>query len=245
MSKFNKKNLEIASKYIEDLATELRDVILLKTFDKLAMKCYENKEYSTICLQDKETICKQILVEGDFTNDINNWTGKYSYLVKHLLNLIKTISLHDQVKVKIENKSKITNFVNGPRLFELSKEQYEQFPEDFINFILKNRKGVEDDQNIYLPGNKLYIAIENGKMNEIDKILKKYYIPQNVKDELVKMIIKKYNNEAKTNIIADFNNINISMVEIFAQYGANKFVIIDEFKKYGNTEFQKMYSAGM
>lgn len=239
MVKLTKKNVDTVSKILEELPKELQEIVILKTFDKLAIKCYEDPEYLNICSKDKEKISKQILMEAEY-KDIENWVGKYDYLVKHLLNIVKIISKLDGSNIKLENKTKITNYINGPKIFEIDEEQYNKIPIDVINFILKNRNRILYDEKII---EKIYKYVDDSKINEVEKILIKYYVPQEIKNDLAKKAIEKYNREPHSGTAMDIiNNKNINMVEYLAQFGANKYLIKSEFKKFGNTTFENIYN---
>lgn len=239
MVKLNKKNIESVNKLLVGLPKELQEIILLKTFDKMAMKCYEDPEYLNICTKDKEKICKQLLMDADYKQDIEKWVGKYNYLVKNLANIVKLISKLEKSDVKIDNKTKITNYMNGPRIFELSEDEYNTIPLDVINFVLKNRNRILYDDDAIA---KIYKNVKEGRINNVDKILVKYYIPQEVKNDLIKIVIEKYNKEPNTGTVIDvMNNINIMMVEVLLQFGANKYITKNEFKKFGYKEFENIY----
>lgn len=244
MAKLNKKNVDIANKLLEDLPVELCDIILLKTFDKLAKRCYEDPEYLNICSKDKERICKQILIDAKYDIDESKWVGKYKYLVDNLIKIAELISKTDNTKVKIDNKTQIVNYVNGPRIFELSESEYKKIPEDVINFALKNVKGIKDDADVYKEGGKLYTAFQKKKSNELFKLLKKHYVPIGVKNDLVRLAIQRYNREPNTNTMMDtLTNGNMILIEQLAQYGASKYVMLDEFKRQGNMVFFNMYNS--
>lgn len=244
MAKLNKKNVEIANKLLEDLPIEICDIILLKTFDKLAKRCYEDPEYLNICSKDKERICKQILIDAKYIVDDTKWVGKYKYLVDNLIKLAELISILDNTKVKMDNKTKIVNYVNGPRIFELKESDYKKIPEDVINFVLKNMNRITDDPEVYKEGGRLYNAFKKKNTKELFRLLKKHYVPIGVKNELVKMAIERYNNEPNGNTIMDMLvNSNMLLIEQLAQYGASKYVILDEFKKWGNMVFFNMYNS--
>lgn len=243
--KLTKEKLKKADKLLDELPMHLKEIVLLKTFDKMALMCYEDSiSYKNFCTEDKEILCKQILIDFEFTNELEKWPGRYHYLVENIMKLLQIISKKENKPIKNLKSTFIVNYINGPKIFDISEEDYKKIykkvPLDVIDFILLQKTKIKFDKNI---DQQLFKTIEKADLKELDKLLYKYFISQNTKNSGVIVAIEKYISQPHSGTVFDsFNNNYIKIIEQLAQVGADKGVILEQFKKYKISDFMQMYS---
>ena len=184
MSEESKEQIRTTYRSALPLPFEMRKKVVEKiaTPVQLAMECYKNPKFSILCKDYRQSLCKETLVKSNYNKDLANWDERYCYLLEELIKLIRIINRNSDTNLSL---SQLIRFVNSANLcLNITESDFNTIPTEIINFIQKNREGNSDES---YPKEILYDATKSGDLLTVDRILKKFFVPIEVKNDLIKI----------------------------------------------------------
>lgn len=233
MIDLNKQTLKKANKLLNPLPLEIRSLVFFKLFKKFPRKCYANPKYSKYCvIENNENLHKLVLNDLGYSVDLDKFKGRYVYLHQTLENLCNTISKYTKKNMPLYPKTYLLNFIKTGNISAyFSEEEMNQFPNEIINFILKNEPNIEFDTKIE---EKLDKAFKKKKLNTLENLLLNTYVSQEIKNDLAIKTIQRYNREIINDLNSFVLNKDMEILALLITFGADIYLIIKELIKYKN-----------
>lgn len=176
--------IEIKKKIIDDLVDQ----------EQLAMECYKDPDFSDICKNYQQSFCKDVLLKANFKKDLDKWKNRHCYLLEEIFKLIRIINRNIEVNLTLAN---LVPLVCGFRFcLSLTESDFDKIPNEIINFIQKNERGISDKE---FSKESLYNATKTGDYKEANKILNDYFVPIEIKNDLLKIAVDQFILQKKRN----------------------------------------------
>lgn len=200
----------------------------------LAIECYKDPEFSDICKDYRQSLCKDALIAAKLTVGLSEWDKKYCYLLEELLKLVRIINKNTESQNNLQNLKEICN--SYKLSLSLTETDIDQIPIDIINFVQKNNK-----LKTPFPKDELFIATTEGKYIHVGEILSNFFVPLKIKNHLIKIAVDNFskNEESYGNIIDSLlfsgatdifypikEAVNTNNLELIIRYSSSSYYLI-------------------
>lgn len=222
--------IEIKKKIVEEMVPS----------EQLAMECYKDTDFSELCKEYKNSFCKDVLRKAKLTKDLSKWNNRYCYLLEELLKIIRIFKRnivffkgYDKEKKLSLSLSELVSYMDSLNLcLSLKEEDFNQISNEIINFVQKNSRDSDEEY----PKDKLYEATKSGDYKYVFQILKKYFVPVEIKNDLIKVAVSQF----------DKSNRNYGkIIEFLFMSGATDiFYVIKEIVRTSNTDIFSKVTSG-
>lgn len=238
-----------------NLQNHIISVIYLKLFKNFASTCLDNinnEFYSRYCymIDDyKELFSKNGLTEYGYIRGLKNWDGKYYYILGKILKMRQLIRQYSsRVLPLIITRSILIDSIDRGIMSNFTEEEMNEFSDDVLDFILRQKPKVRKCDDIQ---ERILEERDDGNIISLQEIFEHEFVPQNIRNSLIEMVIEKYNRDGAPSLKYDgeifYNsdnsvNMDITILNILLENGSNRFVAIKNLVKYGNVDLIIFFS---